>query len=166
MVTKVIKTLSTQECPYKCKILVLWDLKSLALFYLLTSLTLCHMNFGLNCLHVHFIDWPIVLWDFASQRANIVSCIIFQVIPGLLVVLDDNTNPRVQAHAAAALVNFSDDCPKNILSSYLDSILAKLEAVLSSKMREVRSLPAFLETLLFVMKCLHVNMTQLLKSVQ
>ena len=60
------------------------------------------------------------------------------MIPGLLVVLDDTANPRVQAHAAAALVNFSDDCPKNILSSYLDSILVKLEAVLSSKMREVR----------------------------
>lgn len=44
----------------------------------------------------------------------------------------------MQAHAAAALVNFSDDCPKNILSSHLDSILVKLEAVLSSKMREVR----------------------------
>lgn len=60
-----------------------------------------------------------------------------RVIPGLLVVLEDTANPRVQAHAAAALVNFSDDCPKNILSSYLDNILAKLQAVLSSKMREL-----------------------------
>lgn len=62
------------------------------------------------------------------------------MIPGLLVVLDDTANPRVQAHAAAALVNFSDDCPKNILASYLDDILAKLEAVLASKLREVGSL--------------------------
>ena len=62
-----------------------------------------------------------------------------QVIPDLLVVLDDTANPRVQAHAAAALVNFCDDCPKNILSSYLDNILAKLEGVLSSKLREVRT---------------------------
>ncbi|XP_078381779.1 importin-5-like [Oculina patagonica] len=60
-----------------------------------------------------------------------------RVIPGLLVVLDDTANPRVQAHAAAALVNFSDDCPKNILASYLDNILAKLEAVLASKLREL-----------------------------
>ncbi|KAK2573809.1 Importin-5 [Acropora cervicornis] len=59
------------------------------------------------------------------------------VIPGLLFVLDDTANPRVQAHAAAALVNFSDDCPKNILSMYLDNILAKLEAVLSTRMREL-----------------------------
>ena len=52
-------------------------------------------------------------------------------------MLDDTANPRVQAHAAAALVNFSDDCPKNILATYLDNILAKLEAVLASKLREV-----------------------------
>jgi len=34
-------------------------------------------------------------------------------------------------------VNFSDDCPKTILATYLDNILAKLEAVLASKLREV-----------------------------
>ena len=51
-------------------------------------------------------------------------------------MLDDTANPRVQAHAAAALVNFSDDCPKNILSMYLDNILAKLETVLSTRMRD------------------------------
>ena len=51
--------------------------------------------------------------------------------------MDDTANPRVQAHAAAALVNFSDDCPKTILTTYLDNIVAKLEAVLASKLREV-----------------------------
>ena len=30
------------------------------------------------------------------------------VVPKLLQVLEDNDNPRVQAHAAAALVNFSE----------------------------------------------------------
>lgn len=34
-------------------------------------------------------------------------------------------------------MNFSDDCPKTILATYLDNILAKLEAVLASKLREV-----------------------------
>ena len=56
-----------------------------------------------------------------------------KVIPGLLMVMDDNENPRVQAHAGAALVNFSEDCPKAILAPYLDSIMAKLEAILSAK---------------------------------
>ena len=39
---------------------------------------------------------------------------------GLLLVIDENyDNPRVQAHAGAALVNFSEDCPKNILGEWL-----------------------------------------------
>jgi len=52
--------------------------------------------------------------------------------------MDDYANPRVQAHAGAALVNFSEDCPKNILALYLDLIIGKLEQVLMTKMKEVR----------------------------
>ncbi|KAK7864488.1 hypothetical protein R5R35_003107 [Gryllus longicercus] len=60
-----------------------------------------------------------------------------KVVPGLLMVLDDNANPRVQAHAGAALVNFSEDCPKNILTQYLDAIMGKLESILSAKFKEL-----------------------------
>lgn len=60
-----------------------------------------------------------------------------RVVPGLLMVLDDNENPRVQAHAGAALVNFSEDCPKTILTQYLDGIMGKLEAILSAKFKEL-----------------------------
>lgn len=60
-----------------------------------------------------------------------------KVIPGLLMVLDDNANPRIQAHAGAALVNFSEDCPKNILTPYLDAIMAKLESILTAKFQEL-----------------------------
>ena len=60
-------------------------------------------------------------------------------MPGLLIVLDDNNNPRVQAHAGAALVNFSEDCPKTILAPYLDPLIAKLEQVLTVKFKEVGS---------------------------
>lgn len=60
-----------------------------------------------------------------------------QVVPGLLDLLDDVTNPRVQAHAGAALVNFSEDCPKHILTKYLDSIMNKLEAILTTKFKEL-----------------------------
>ena len=49
-----------------------------------------------------------------------------KVVPGLLHLMDDNANPRVQAHAGAALVNFSEDCPKNILAPYLDAIIGNL----------------------------------------
>lgn len=52
-------------------------------------------------------------------------------------VMDDNMNPRVQAHAGAALVNFSEDCPKVILTPYLEPIIAKLEQVLTAKFKEV-----------------------------
>ncbi|XP_076289616.1 karyopherin beta 3 [Lasioglossum baleicum] len=60
-----------------------------------------------------------------------------KVIPGLLMVLDDNANPRVQAHAGAALVNFSEDCPKHILTPYLDAIMGKLESILTAKFQEL-----------------------------
>jgi len=60
-----------------------------------------------------------------------------RVIPGLLMLMDDTANPRVQAHAGAALVNFSEDCPKNILVPYLPDIMSKLEAVLKSKLDEL-----------------------------
>ncbi|VVC88649.1 unnamed protein product [Leptidea sinapis] len=60
-----------------------------------------------------------------------------KVVSGLLMVLDDNDNPRVQAHAAAALVNFSEDCPKPILSQYLGPLMQKLEHLLTTKLEEV-----------------------------
>ena len=37
----------------------------------------------------------------------------------------------------AALVNFSEDCPKNILGPYLDGIIAKLDSILTSKFKEL-----------------------------
>merc|ERR1719376_1326383 len=51
--------------------------------------------------------------------------------------MDDTSNPRVQAHAGAALVNFSEVCPKNILTNYLPLILAKLESILMAKFEEL-----------------------------
>ncbi|XP_066262018.1 importin-5 [Euwallacea similis] len=60
-----------------------------------------------------------------------------RVVPGLLMLLDDNANPRVQAHAGAALVNFAEDCPKHILSGYLEPLMAKLETILTSKVNEL-----------------------------
>ncbi|KAK3095190.1 hypothetical protein FSP39_011221 [Pinctada imbricata] len=60
-----------------------------------------------------------------------------KLVPNLLAVMDDEANPRVQAHGAAALVNFSEDCPKNILADYLDIIICKLEQVLNSKFKEL-----------------------------
>lgn len=66
------------------------------------------------------------------------DAVLLQVVPALLMVMDDIANPRVQAHAGAALVNFSEDCPKSILIPYLDPIIQKLEMVLTLKFKEVR----------------------------
>ncbi|XP_013772605.1 importin-5-like [Limulus polyphemus] len=60
-----------------------------------------------------------------------------KVLPGLLMLLENPAYPRVQAHAGAALVNFFEDCPKSVLTPYLDKIINSLEAVLSSKFKEL-----------------------------
>lgn len=59
------------------------------------------------------------------------------VVSGLLFLLEDNLNPRVQAHAGAALVNFCEDCPKYILVKYLDTIMSTLLSVLNNKYEEL-----------------------------
>ncbi|CAG0914081.1 unnamed protein product, partial [Notodromas monacha] len=59
------------------------------------------------------------------------------VLPGLLTLLESDPNQRVQAHAGAALVNFVEDCPKNVLSIHLNTVMAKLEAVLTCKFKEL-----------------------------
>ncbi|CAL1261451.1 unnamed protein product [Larinioides sclopetarius] len=60
-----------------------------------------------------------------------------KVIPALLQLLSDPSSPRVQAHAGAALVNFFEDCPKNILSPYMNSIVNSLEVVLKSTLNDL-----------------------------
>ncbi|XP_052214366.1 importin-5-like isoform X7 [Dreissena polymorpha] len=60
-----------------------------------------------------------------------------RIVSELLLVMDDDAHPRVQTHGAAALVNFSEDCPKSILVVYINDIMDKLEKVLSNKMKEL-----------------------------
>lgn len=52
----------------------------------------------------------------------------------------DQSNPRVQAHAAAALINFTEDCPKSLLIPYLDSLVKHLHEIMVVKLQEVTSL--------------------------
>nr|CAB3256613.1 importin-5 [Phallusia mammillata] len=60
-----------------------------------------------------------------------------KIVPALCSVLEDQNNPRVQAHAGAALVNFVEDCPKPVLVPYLEPLCSKLEVVLSTKIQEL-----------------------------
>ncbi|KAG2457140.1 IPO5 protein, partial [Polypterus senegalus] len=60
-----------------------------------------------------------------------------KVIPALLQTLEDQTCPRVQAHAAAALINFTEDCPKSLLIPYLDNLVKHLHVIMVAKLQEL-----------------------------
>ncbi|CAN4087497.1 unnamed protein product [Withania somnifera] len=49
-----------------------------------------------------------------------------QVLPVLAAAMDDFQSPRIQAHAASAIVNFCENCTAEIFLPYLGSIVSKL----------------------------------------
>lgn len=54
------------------------------------------------------------------------------VLPALASAMDDFQNPRVQAHAASAVLNFTENCTPDTLSPYLDGIVSKLLVLLQN----------------------------------
>ncbi|KAF9670235.1 hypothetical protein SADUNF_Sadunf13G0047300 [Salix dunnii] len=54
------------------------------------------------------------------------------VLPALAGAMDDVQNPRVQAHAASAMLNFSENCMPDILTPYLDGVVSKLLVLLQN----------------------------------
>ncbi|KAM9319984.1 importin-5 [Gastrophryne carolinensis] len=60
-----------------------------------------------------------------------------KVIASLLQTMEDQANPRVQAHAAAALINFTEDCPKSLLVPYLDNLVKHLHSTMVIKLQEL-----------------------------
>eukprot|EP00960_Hanusia_phi_P047379 758377-Hanusia_phi.AAC.3 len=60
------------------------------------------------------------------------------VLPALITVMDDNANPRVQSHAAAAVINFTEDCKKDTVQPYLEGLLGKLLHLLMGGVRIVQ----------------------------
>ncbi|KAJ1481222.1 armadillo-type protein, partial [Baffinella frigidus] len=61
-----------------------------------------------------------------------------RVLPALVHVMEDAANPRVQSHAAAAVINFTENCKKEILIGYLDGLLGKLVILLQGGVRIVQ----------------------------
>lgn len=57
------------------------------------------------------------------------------IVPSLIAVMDDSSNPRVQSHAAAAVINFCDEATPDIIAPYLPSLLSKLQGLLQAQMR-------------------------------
>lgn len=54
-----------------------------------------------------------------------------QVVPAIINAMDD-TIPKVQAHAATAIVNFVEPCQNEFIGPYLDSLLSKLIVLLKA----------------------------------
>lgn len=59
------------------------------------------------------------------------------IIPKLVHLFSTSKNPRVQAHAAAAMVNFLEGCTSFIIKQHIDLIADKIEEVLNAKMNEL-----------------------------
>ncbi|KAJ6379913.1 hypothetical protein OIU76_016549 [Salix suchowensis] len=60
------------------------------------------------------------------------------VLPALAGAMDDVQNPRVQAHAASAMLNFSENCMPDILTPYLDGVISKLLVLLQNGKQMVK----------------------------
>jgi hypothetical protein len=52
------------------------------------------------------------------------------LVEGLAFLLDDAQNPKVQNHACAAFINFSEKCPPKTLTKYLPLLMAKMTELL------------------------------------
>lgn len=61
-----------------------------------------------------------------------------RIVPALVSKLTNKSVPRVQAHAAAALVNFCEAATKEVLEPYLDDLLNNLVGLLLSPKRYVQ----------------------------
>ncbi|KAJ2741550.1 importin subunit beta-3 [Coemansia sp. BCRC 34301] len=60
------------------------------------------------------------------------------VLGGLIPVMDEAAVPRVQTHAAAAMVNFAEEATRIVLEPYLDTLLERLLSMLNSPKRYVQ----------------------------
>ncbi|KAL4855412.1 Importin-5 [Chlorella vulgaris] len=60
------------------------------------------------------------------------------LLPPLILLMDDFNNPRVQAHACAAVVNFAEASDQDTLAPYLDTLISKLLALLQRGRRRVQ----------------------------
>ncbi|EEQ41298.1 hypothetical protein CLUG_05426 [Clavispora lusitaniae ATCC 42720] len=79
------------------------------------------------------------LGQMSTDFADIIQKIAGdRILPALISKLTSKSVPRVQAHAAAALVNFSEAASKEILEPYLDSLLNNLLGLLQSPKRYVQ----------------------------
>lgn len=74
-----------------------------------------------------------VLGQISTDFAPLIQSTSHKIIlPALISKLTSNSVDRVQTHAAAALVNFSEQATQSIMEPYLDSLLTNLLSMLQS----------------------------------
>ncbi|EFN51416.1 hypothetical protein CHLNCDRAFT_59245 [Chlorella variabilis] len=61
-----------------------------------------------------------------------------KILPAVMSLMDDFANPRVQAHACAAVVNFAESSDQDTIAPYLDALISKLLALLQRGRRNVQ----------------------------
>ena len=61
-----------------------------------------------------------------------------QILTKLIPAMDEADFPRVQAHAAAAIVNFSEEASKAVIEPYLNDLFERLLRLLNSSKRYVQ----------------------------
>jgi len=100
-----------------------------------------HLDNIVNMLLVAFADpHPRVRWtacncvgqmflDFAPDLQRKYHT---KLIPGLAHLMNDVENPKVQAHAAAALINFCEDCPQEIVLPYMPDLIGRLAVLIKT----------------------------------
>jgi len=60
------------------------------------------------------------------------------ILNGFMQLMEDTQNPRVQAHAAAALINFTEPCESDVLKNHLEPLLIALAKLLQGGARNVQ----------------------------
>jgi hypothetical protein len=67
-----------------------------------------------------------------------------RILPGLIAAMRDPSSPRVQAHSSAAVVNFTDNCDRDLIAQYLDPLISSLINQLQTGTKAVKesSLPS------------------------
>eukprot|EP00256_Glycine_max_P055168 XP_014622242.1 importin subunit beta-3-like [Glycine max] len=112
---------------------------SLTLWYLMVQVMIKNLEQVLSMILNSFCDpHPRVRWAAINAIGQLSTDLgpdlqvkfHHLVLPALAGAMDDFQNPRVHAHAASAVLNFTENCTPDILTRYLDGIVSKLLVLL------------------------------------
>lgn len=81
------------------------------------------------------------------------------IIPNLVRIMEsDGANPRVQAHAASAVVNFSEMCAVEVMTTYLDTLLGCMNRLIAESPSRILQEQA-ITAVAAVADCVRTNFT-------